>query len=83
MQSASNMEKSVNEIIYLQNTAVNLIAKTQFQGRNIIFNQFIMGNTSGLEVVPGLAGIAGSMIFSNLGAAYGMAKAGAGIAGVG
>lgn len=38
--------------------------------------------TSGMEVFPGLAGIAFAMIFSNLGAAYGMGKSGAGIGGI-
>lgn len=42
-----------------------------------------MSKISGLEIVPGLAGIAAAMIFSNLGAALGMAKAGASIGGIG
>lgn len=42
-----------------------------------------MGNNTGLEAFPGFAGVALSIGFSNLGAAYGMAKSGAGIAGMG
>ena len=36
-----------------------------------------------MEVLPGFAGVALSMALANLGAGYGMAKAGAGIAGMG
>lgn len=42
-----------------------------------------MGNSPGMEVFPGFAGVALSMSLSNLGAGYGMAKSGAGIAGMG
>lgn len=42
-----------------------------------------MGNKAGMEVMPGFAGVALSMALSNLGAGYGMAKSGAGIAGIG
>ena len=42
-----------------------------------------MGNTPGLEVFPGYAGVAIAVSLSNLGAGYGMAKSGAGIAGAG
>ncbi len=42
-----------------------------------------MGNLPGFEVFPGFAGIALSISLSNLGAAYGMAKSGTGIAGLG
>ena len=42
-----------------------------------------MGNKAGMEVMPGFAGVALSMSLSNLGAGYGMAKSGAGIAGIG
>ena len=36
-----------------------------------------------MEAFPGFAGVALSITFSNLGAAYGMAKSGSGIAGMG
>lgn len=42
-----------------------------------------MGNSPGMEVFPGFAGVALSMSLANLGAGYGMAKSGAGIAGMG
>ena len=42
-----------------------------------------MGNTQGWEMFFGFAGISLSMGLSNLGAAYGMAKSGAGVAGMG
>ena len=35
-----------------------------------------------MELFPGLAGIASAMIFSSLGAAYGMGKSGVGIGGI-
>ena len=44
---------------------------------------FKMGNSPGLDAAPGFAGAALSTVFANLGAAYGMARAGAGIAGMG
>ena len=42
-----------------------------------------MGNNQGFEAFFGFAGVSLSMAFSNLGAAYGMAKSGAGVAGMG
>ncbi len=42
-----------------------------------------MGNNLGFDAFPGFAGVALSITLSNLGAAYGMAKAGVGIAGMG
>lgn len=42
-----------------------------------------MGNASGLEALPGFAGVSASIVLSNLGAGFGMAKSGAGIAGMG
>ena len=42
-----------------------------------------MGNQPGMEAFVGYGGVALSMIFANLGAAYGMAKSGSGIAGMG
>ena len=42
-----------------------------------------MGNSAGLEAFPGFAGVSLSIVLSNLGAGYGMAKSGAGIAGMG
>ena len=42
-----------------------------------------MGNNLGWEMFFGFAGVSLSMGFSNLGAAYGMAKSGAGVAGMG
>lgn len=42
-----------------------------------------MGNSLGLDALPSFAGVTASIVFSNLGAAYGMARAGAGIAGMG
>lgn len=36
-----------------------------------------------MEAFPGFAGVALSITFSNLGAAYGMARSGSGIAGMG
>ena len=42
-----------------------------------------MGNNLGFDACPGFAGVALSITLSNLGAAYGMAKSGVGIAGMG
>lgn len=42
-----------------------------------------MGNNLGFDACAGFAGVALSISFSNLGAAYGMARSGAGIAGMG
>ena len=42
-----------------------------------------MGNHLGLDAFPGFAGVGAAVVLSNLGAAYGMARAGAGIAGMG
>ncbi len=42
-----------------------------------------MTNITGFEIIPGLLGIASAMIFSNLGAAIGMAKSGISIGGIG
>jgi hypothetical protein len=42
-----------------------------------------MGNTAGFEAFPGFAGVTLSIVLSNLGAGYGMAKSGAGVAGLG
>jgi V-type H+-transporting ATPase proteolipid subunit len=42
-----------------------------------------MGNSSGMEAFPGFAGVSLSIILANLGAGFGMAKSGAGIAGMG
>lgn len=38
---------------------------------------------SGMEIFAGLSGVAAAMVFSNVGAAYGMGKSGTGIAGMG
>lgn len=38
---------------------------------------------SGMEIFAGLSGVASAMVFSNIGAAYGMGKSGTGIAGMG
>lgn len=43
----------------------------------------IMGNTAGFEAFPGFAGVTSSIVLANLGAGYGMAKSGAGVAGLG
>ncbi len=42
-----------------------------------------MGNNVGMEAFPGFAGVALSIGFANMGAAYGMAKSGVGISGMG
>ncbi len=42
-----------------------------------------MGNNLGFDLFPGMAGVSLSIAMSNLGAAYGMAKSGSGIAGMG
>lgn len=42
-----------------------------------------MGNNLGFDACAGFAGVAFSISLSNLGAAYGMARSGAGIAGMG
>ena len=42
-----------------------------------------MGNNLGWDAFFGFAGVSLSMSFANLGAAYGMAKSGAGVAGMG
>ena len=42
-----------------------------------------MGNTAGFEAFPGFAGVSASIVLANLGAGFGMAKSGAGIAGMG
>ena len=42
-----------------------------------------MGNNLGFDAFPGYAGVSFAIAFSNLGAAYGMAKSGSGVSGMG